>query len=86
LPELFVIVQILIAQCQTVDPLGDQLFYGVFHQQRIAPVEKALRQPWQQIQALVGFPQQQPTAIGGYRSPIESGHHFSRKMGCKLER
>jgi len=80
------IVQILVAQCQAVDPLGHQLFHRVFHQKRIASVQKTPRQAGQQIQPPVGFPQQQPTAVGGNGSAIESRYYLAGKMGCKLER
>src|SRR5215472_406744 len=57
----------------------------MIHEHGVAPVQKALGQSRQQIQPTVGFPQQQPTAVGGQRSSVKSGHHLARKMVSKLE-
>src|ERR1019366_2825304 len=58
----------------------------MLHQKWAARVQETLGQAGQQIQATVGFPKQQPTAIGGNGSAVEPGYHLARKMGCKLER
>jgi hypothetical protein len=57
----------------------------MLHQHRATPIQETLGQSGQQIQAPIGFPQQQPTAISGNGAPIKSGYHFARKMGCELE-
>src|SRR5512144_715847 len=58
----------------------------MFYKHWMARVQETFGQPRQQIQTTVGFPQQQPAAVGGNGPPIESGHHVARKMFSKLER
>lgn len=47
------IVEIFVAQRQTVDPLGEHFQSGVPHLVLVPPIEKTRRQPRQQIQTLV---------------------------------
>jgi hypothetical protein len=42
---LLVVVQILVSQRQSVDPLGHQLLYGMVHEDRIAPVQETMVPP-----------------------------------------
>src|SRR5436190_4687663 len=79
------IIQILVSQRQTVDPLRQQLLHRMLHKNRVAPIQKALGQPRQQVQPPVGLPQQQPTAVSGQRSSIETGYYLAGKMVSKLE-
>src|SRR5439155_286619 len=85
LPQLLMIIQILVSQRQTVDPLRQQLLHRMLHKNRVAPIQKALGQPRQQVQPPVGLPQQQPTAVSGQRSSIETGYYLAGKMVSKLE-
>ena len=84
-PQLLVIVDVFVAQRQTVDPLREHLQNRVLDQLLIPPVQKTFRQSRQQIQALVGLPQQQCTAIGTDRAAVESGHDLPRTAGFKSE-
>jgi hypothetical protein len=59
--------------------------HRVFHQQRAAPIQKTFRQPRQQIQPPVCFPQQQATAIAGHRAAVETSHHPAREKRFKFE-
>src|SRR5258708_1893599 len=85
LPQLLVVVEILIAQRQTVDPLGEHLENRVLDLVLIPAVEKTFRQARQQIQALVGLSQQECPAIGTYRSAVESRHDLPLPAGFKSE-
>ena len=85
LPQLLVIVEIFIAQRQTVDPLRDHLQNGVFDQILIPVVEKTLRHARQQIQAFVGLAQQECSAVGTDRAAVEPGHDLPRTAGFKSE-
>ena len=57
-----------------IDPLGQHLQNGMLDPLLIPAVEKTLRQPRQQIQALVGLAQQQGATIGTDRAPIKPHH------------
>ena len=48
-------------------------------------VEETIRQPRQQIQALVGLAQQQGATIGTDRAPIKPGHDLTLPTGFKSE-
>jgi hypothetical protein len=52
---------------------------------RISPVQKTARQPWQQIQTLIGLAQQECSAVGTDRAPVESGHDLPSPEGFKSE-
>jgi len=55
LAQSIVIVEILVAQRQRVDPLPDHLFHAVLDQDRIPPIEEAPAEPRQQVHLRVGF-------------------------------
>ena len=52
LPQLLVIVEVFVAQRQAVDPLRQHLPNRMLHLLLIPAIQKALRQPRQQIQTL----------------------------------
>ena len=79
------IVEILIAQRQSIDSLRDHLRNRMIHLVLLPAVEKALRKPFQQIELLVGLPQHQTSCVGTDRSPIETGYNFTFPASCKTE-
>jgi len=62
-PQLVVIVEVLIAQRQTVDPLRQHLLDAVLGQPRRTIIGEAPGQAPQESQAAVHLPQQQRTGI-----------------------
>src|SRR5580658_10388468 len=52
---------------------------------RIPAVEKTLRQPRQQIQALVGLAQQEGATVGTDRAPVKPRHDLTLSTGFKSE-
>lgn len=61
------VIEILVAERQRVDPLRHQLADRVSDQFWISPVDEAFRQPPQQVQLAVGFAQQQATSVESRR-------------------
>ena len=51
----------------------------------IPAVEKTLRHPGQQIEALVGLAQQQRATIGTDCAPVETGHDLTLPAGFEFE-
>jgi hypothetical protein len=74
--QLLVIIQIFISQCQAVHPLRQHLLDAMLDQSRIAAIQKAFTEPPQEIDSLIGLPQQECSAIGTDRSPVELCYHF----------
>jgi hypothetical protein len=85
LPQLLLIIEVFVAQGQAVNPLRQHLLNRVLHLGLLSTVQETLRQARQQIQALVGFAQQQGAAVGTDGSPIEAGHDFPPSEGFKSE-
>src|ERR1700728_2332875 len=79
------IVEILIAQCQSVHPLGDHLGHRVPCAPWTPPVQETLRQPRQKLQSPVGLAKQQPARIRADRTAVELRRHLARKMGLESE-
>src|SRR5215204_6356673 len=63
LSQLLVIVQVFIAERQSVDALGNHLQNRVLHPILFPSVEKAVREARQQIQPLIRLPQQQRASV-----------------------
>ena len=80
------IAKILVAQRQTEDPLRQHLREPVLDQQRRSAIDKAARQPPQQVDLALHLAQQQRTAVAGNLTSGKSRLHTARKMGCKSER
>jgi hypothetical protein len=55
------------------------------NQNRVPPIEKALGEAGQQVQALVSLPQQERAAIAGHGAAVESGADAARKMSFEFE-
>jgi hypothetical protein len=70
-PQLLVVVQIFVAQGQTIDSLGYQLLHRMFDQIRISIIGEAAGKLAQDPDALLDLPQQQTTAVSADRSTIE---------------
>ena len=58
------VVDVLITERQTIDPLLQQMFDRRLSVGRIAVIGKARRQAWEKIQVPLNFPKQHATAIG----------------------
>src|SRR5664280_1403316 len=76
-PQLVVIVQILVAQSQSVNPLCHQLRHRVFHQFRIPIVRKAARELADDASPLLDFAQQQTPSVTGNASTVKLPAYFS---------
>jgi hypothetical protein len=58
LAQLVVVVEVLVAQCQTEDPLAHQRLDLMLHIARVAPVSETLGEPTDQPQATIHLAQQ----------------------------
>ena len=83
--QLVVVVQVLVAQRQTVHPLRDQRSNVVLHAVRVAVVREALRQAVQKPQANVGLAQQQSAAVRGDPAAVEPSDHLASAEGVKSQ-
>ena len=83
--QLFVVVEILVAQRQTVDSLREHFQNRMLHLILIPAIEKAFCQACEQVQALIGLAQQECAAVGTNRPAVEPRHDFSSSGGFKSE-
>jgi hypothetical protein len=72
-----VIVPILVAQSQSVNPLRHQLHHPVFHQFRIPIVRKAAGELADDASLLLDFAQQQTPTVTGNGSAVKLPAYFS---------
>ena len=84
--QLLVIVQILVAKRQPVNPLREHLRQLVLDLILIAAIAKAARQTPQQVDLPVRLAQQQRPAVARHLAGCEPGFNPARKMGCKCKR
>ena len=70
-----VIVEILIPQRQTIEPLGQQLGHRMIDPARVPLAVEAVRQQAGNPQRLIHLPQQQHAPIGRVGAAGEIGHH-----------
>ncbi len=77
------IVQVFVPQRQTEDTLRQHLRKLVLDQQRRSAVDKAARQPTQQVDLAVHLAQQQRSAVAGNLTGGKACLHPTRKMVCK---
>jgi hypothetical protein len=81
-----VIVEILVAQRQAVEALGEQLLHAVLDVARIAPVRKARRQLGAHPQPTIDALEQQPARIRAQVTAAEIRDHFARAKVLKKHR
>ena len=83
--QLVVVVQVLIAKGDGEHPLPHQRGHLVLDQLRLARVQKAIRQPADQIDRPLRRPQQQRARVRRHRAAIEAGDHPTPFDACKIE-
>ncbi len=83
--QLVMIVEVLVAQRQSVDSLPHQFPHAVFGPVRISMVSKAAGKLPQNTRLLFHFVQQQPARLGGDHATVEPGHYFLARPGGKLK-
>ena len=79
------IVEVLVAQRQPVDPLAEHLGELVRNQQRRPLVGEAGGHAAEQIDLAIRLAQQQSSAVARYLSGRKTGFYSARKMSCKGE-
>jgi hypothetical protein len=85
-PQVVVIVEIFVAQCQGIHALTDQLQHRVLDQLRVAVIVKASGKSPQDAHLLLDFSQQQPARIGGDPSTVEPSYHIALAKAVKRKR
>jgi len=84
-PQLLVVVEVFIAQRQTVDALRQHLAQTVLDPVLPPPVGETGRHTLQQTDLAVHLAQQQRAAVARHLPRGEARLHTARKMRCKLE-
>ena len=85
MPELVVVVQVLIAECQPEHPLADQRCDLVLDVSGRAIILEAGGETLGEADGLIGGPEQQRTGIRRDQAAIERGHHRTPFDACKTE-
>jgi hypothetical protein len=80
-----VIVDVFVAQCQPIDPLGQHLRHRVINKYLLALVFKTLGQRQGQAQVGIHLPQQQYTPITGERATGKIGYDLARIQVLKQQ-
>ena len=80
------VVEILVAQRDAEDPLGQHGLLVVYCHERVARVGDAGRQPSDQAQLAIRLPQQQPARVAGESAAIKIRHDFLRFETGKQDR
>lgn len=78
-----VIIEVLVAQSQPVEPLGQQLRQRVIYKTLIARVGKATGQRARQPEALIDLAQEQDAAVTGEGASGKIGHDLARTQVLK---
>ncbi len=71
IPQTIVVIDILVAQTQTEDPLCQHALHAMFDPVRITIIRKALRKPTGHVASFIDLPQELGTRIGGHASAIK---------------
>jgi hypothetical protein len=85
LAELLVVVQVFIAQRQSVHALGQHVLDCVLYQGWVAAIQKALAESIQKIHSPVRLPQQQRASIGADCSTIELCYYLTSAFGAECK-
>ena len=85
-PERVVIVEVLVAQRQAAEPLGEQVFERVVAVARVAPVGEGLDQRARHAQTAIHLAHQQRAAIAGEIAAGKIRDHLAGAEVLKEER
>ena len=83
--QLLVIVQVFVAQRQSVNALRQHLVEVMLDPRGVARVGETARHAPEQVDLAISLAQQQPAAVGGQPAALEPPHHPPRKMRFKWE-
>ena len=75
--EVVVVVEVLVAQRQGVDPLGDEVLEGVLDEVGVAMVGEAGGELAEDAGEFLGLAEQQGAAVGGDVAAVESGEDLA---------
>ena len=78
-PQLIMIIEIFIAECQGVHPLGHQFRYTVLNTVRGPVIPKATSESFDDPSAALHLPQEQTPAVRTDLSAVKACDDFSRK-------
>ena len=84
--QVVVVVEILIAEREAEHALANQRGHSMLNKPGIAHVAKAAGQATNEIDRLVGRPQEQPARVRRHRPAVEFGDHRPPLNRCKLAR
>ena len=85
-PQLFMIVEVFIAQGHGVETLSNQLLQPVIHKAGVPPIVKTVRQRHAQPQVAIHLARQQRAAVAGEGAPGKIGHHLAPIQVLKQHR
>jgi hypothetical protein len=71
------VIEILVAQGQGIDPLGDEMLKGVLDQLGVTMVDKACGELADDASEFLGLAEEQATAIGGDVAAIEGSENLA---------
>jgi hypothetical protein len=83
--EVVVVVEVLVAQRQGGDALGDQLLHGVFGEAGVAVVGEAGGELAEDAGESLGLAEQQGAAVGGDGAAVEVGEDVAAAEHGKVE-
>ena len=85
-PQVVMVVEVFITECQTVDPLGEELFDGMLDPVGITVIGVAGGKLPDDARETFGLTQQQAPRIGSHLATVKTGHHISATEGVKRKR
>jgi hypothetical protein len=77
-PQIIVVVEVLIAQNQSIDSLGEEMLERVLDEFRVTMISEALGELTDDCSERLDFAEKEATAVGGNGTAIESGDDLAR--------
>ena len=85
MPQVIVVVEILVAQRQCVDPLGNEMLQGVLDELGVSMIGEASSKLVDDGREFLGLAEQQATSIGGDITAIERCANLARAKDREIQ-
>src|SRR5262249_14934057 len=84
-PQVIMVVEVLIAQSQSVDSLGDEMLKRVLDELRVTMIREARGELLDDPGERLGLAEQQAATVGGNVTAIESGDDLARAKSREIQ-
>ena len=85
MPQVIVVVEVFVAQCQSINPLGNKMVEGVLDELWVTMISEAGSELADDGGQFLGFAEKQAAPVGGDVAAIKRGENLAGSQGGEIQ-